>query len=97
MQSLPHPRAEVGHEGAACGHATCLFERHCLTVQAEVELDSARAERAHRRRVALLLCAWAGLHEDVAAVAEVAMYSGSMEARIRAGELLQDELLAVSA
>jgi hypothetical protein len=78
--------------GHGCAHADCLFERDCLVVQADVELEAARADRLHRRHVAVLLCQCLGLPEDVVPVAIVAMYSPSTVARIRAGELLQDEL-----
>lgn len=84
-------------DGPGCGHEICILERDCLVIQAEVELEAARADLAHRHHVALLLCRYLGLAEDVAAVAEVAFYSRSLEARIRAGELLADELLAVAA
>ena len=84
-------------DGPGCGHDLCLFERHCLIIQAAVELEAARADRAHRHHVALLLCRYLGLPEDVARVARVALYSRSLEARIRAGELLADELQAVAA
>jgi len=84
-------------QGPGCCHDVCLFERHCLCIQVEVELAAARADRAHRRMVAALLCRCLGLSEDVAPVAAIAMYSPSLVTRIRAGELLQDELLAVTA
>jgi len=84
----PRPIVAPGDDGPGCGHALCLFERNCLGIQAEVELRAARADRAHRRKVGLLLVDALSLAQAEAPLFEVACYSGSLKQRKRAGDLL---------
>ena len=74
--------------GPGCGHSMCLFERDCLILQAEAELEAARADRLHRREVGRLLAEALALRADEAPLFEVACYSPDLSCRIAAGALL---------
>ncbi len=80
--------AEAQDGGPGCGHSMCLFERDCLIIQAEFELDEARADRIERREAGRGRANVFGLSEGEGPLFEVILYSSDLAQRIRAGERL---------
>jgi hypothetical protein len=66
----------------------CLFERDCLVVQAEVELDDFRADRARRRALCAEMAIGMGLGTREGRLLEVIAYSFDKVQRLRAADLL---------
>lgn len=88
--------ADRASDGPGCGHELCLFERHCLVLQDEVELEAARADRVHRREMGLALAHAIGLGADEAPLFEICAYSPDISCRIAAGELIVGALERLS-
>ena len=74
----------------------CLFERHCLVIQAEVELVDAIPDRVSRRHKGRALAHTFGLRDDEARLFEVVLYSPDRDSRIAAGQLLCHALSGVA-
>ena len=74
--------------GPGCGHDLCLFERHCLVDQADVEMLDVAADRAFRRHRGETLARAIGLGAREGKLLEVILYSPSLRQRKRAGDLL---------
>ena len=81
-----------GTDGPGCGHDLCLFERHCLVLQADVELREALADRARMRENGRRWARAFGLSEDKGLLLEVIAYSSSLPHRERAAVLLTEAL-----
>ena len=84
-------------DGPGCGHDLCLFERHCIVLQAEIELLEARADRAYRLEKGLRLARSLGLGAPEGRLFEVVLYSPDLPSRVAAGELLSGALRHLAA
>jgi hypothetical protein len=74
--------------GPGCGHDLCAFERDCFVLQAAVEREAARADRAHRLEMGRRLAHALGLGDDEGRLLEVIAYSPDLGCRIAAGAML---------
>lgn len=83
---LAAPRERT--DGPGCGHSLCLFERDCLVIQAEDELQACRAGREHRREMGRDLAGRLGLGNDEGRLLEVFAYSPDLGCRVGAAERL---------
>jgi hypothetical protein len=75
-------------DGPGCGHELCLFERDCLVLQAEADLQAARADREDRARMGRRLAARLGLGPDEGRLLEVIAYSPDVGCRLAAAGML---------
>ena len=94
--SISNPTTN-GDGGPGCGHDLCLFERDCLVLQADAELQAARINRRHRARMGRCIAALLGLGEDEGRLLEVIGYSPDVGCRIAAAAMLVGALERLAA